>query len=267
MNDEVLYQVDGPIATVTLNRPDHLNIMTTELLEGVLAALEQAADDDGVRVVMLTGAGRAFSAGGDVRAMAGGQAGGVAGGSSASAGAGTLRRAMRSSQLLRDMPKITIAAVNGACAGAGLALACACDLRYCADTAVFTTAFVSVGLSGDFGGTWTLPRIVGPAKARELYLLSERFGSEEARQIGLVTRSFPGDAFMTAVMEVAGKLASAPPVALVAVKANLNDSGWTSFSQHLDLEAERHIRCGLTDDAQEAARAFIEKRTPVFRGH
>jgi 2-(1,2-epoxy-1,2-dihydrophenyl)acetyl-CoA isomerase len=266
MNDAVRYEVDGPVATVILNRPDHLNIMTTELLDGVLEALERAADDDGTRVVVLTGAGRAFSAGGDLQAMAAGQAGGVAGGSSASAGAGVLRRAMRSSQLLRDMPKVTIAAINGACAGAGLAWACACDLRYCADAAVFATAFVSVGLSGDFGGTWTLPRIVGPAKARELYLLSERFGSEEACRIGLVNRSFPGPDLMGAVSEVAGRLAAAPPLALAAVKANLNDSAWTSFSEHLDLEAERHIRCGLTDDAREAAQAFLEKRTPVFRG-
>lgn len=266
MNDAVRYETEGPVATVTLNRPDRLNIMTTELLDEALAALERAADDAAVRVVVLTGEGRAFCAGGDLRAMAAGQAGGVVSGESASAGTGVLRRAMRSSQLLRDMPKVTIAAINGACAGAGLAWACACDLRYCADTAVFTTAFLSVGLSGDFGGTWTLPRIVGPAKARELYLLSERFGSDEARQMGLVTRSFSADQLMGAVREVASRLAAAPPVALLAMKANLNDSESTSFAHHLDLEAERHIRCGLTEDAREAAGAFLEKRTPVFRG-
>lgn len=266
MNDAVSYETDGAVARLTLNRPDRLNIMTTELLDGALAALERAADDDVVRVVVLTGAGRAFCAGGDLRAMAAGQAGGVASGPSASGGTGVLRRAMRSSQLLRNMPKVTIAAINGACAGAGLAWACACDLRYCADTAVFSTAFLSVGLSGDFGGTWTLPRIVGPAKARELYLLSERFGADEACRLGLVTRSFKGDELMGEVTAVASRLAAAPPVALLAMKADLNDADTASFSEHLDVEAERHIRCGLTEDAREAALAFLEKRTPVFRG-
>jgi 2-(1,2-epoxy-1,2-dihydrophenyl)acetyl-CoA isomerase len=264
--DVVRYEVDGGVATVTLDRPDRLNTMNQHLLESVLAILEAAADDDSVRVVILTGAGRAFCAGGDLQAMAAGEAGGLAGGASTAGRIDTLRHAMRTSQLLREMPKATIAQINGACAGAGLAWASACDLRYCAESAVFNTAFITAGLSGDFGGTWTVPRIVGQAKAAELYLLAEKFGAAEAERIGLVTRSVPDGDLAGEVRKVASRLAGFAPLALAAVKANLNDSANSSFAAHLDREAERHIRCGLTEDAQEAAAAFLEKRAPVFHG-
>jgi len=266
MTDVVRYEVDGGIATVTLNRPEQLNTMSEELLERALATFEEAADDDQVRVVVLTGAGRAFCAGGDLQGMAAGEAGGISGGTSTEGRIGTLRQAMRTSQLLREMPKVTIAQINGACAGAGLAWACACDLRYCAASAAFNTAFMTAGLSGDFGGTWTLPRIVGHAKATELYLLAEKFGAAEAERIGLVTRSLPADELAGEVRRVAARLAGFAPLTLAAVKANLVDSPGTSFTEQLDREASRHIRCGLTEDAQEAATAFLEKRAPVFHG-
>lgn len=266
MSDMVLYEVDDGVATITLNRPEQLNTMSNDLLDAALAALEQAADDQGVRAVILTGAGRAFCAGGDLAGMAAGQAGGIAGGDSSTGRIATLRHAMRSSQLLHDMPKATIAQINGPCAGAGLAWACACDLRYCGESAVFNTAFMTAGLSGDFGGTWTLPRILGQGKATELYLLAEKFGSAEAVRIGLVSRSFADADLGSEVRRVARRIGGFAPLALAAIKENLAESPNVPFSAQLDAEAARHIRCGMTEDAREAATAFLEKRPPIFHG-
>ena len=262
MNQTVLYDVAGGIATITLNRPDRLNTMSNELLEEALEALETAASDDGVRAVIFTGAGRGFCAGGDLGAM----------GSEdrrsrpLQTEIGRLRRFVRTSQLLRGMPKVTIAAINGPCAGAGFSWACAADIRYAAASAVFNTAFLTAGLSGDFGGTWTLTRLVGAAKARELYLLAERFDATEAHRIGLVSKVVPDDELMPLARSVAERAAASAPLALRAIKENLNDALEVGFSELLDREAERHTRCGQTADHKEAARAFVEKRTPVFEG-
>jgi len=266
VNDTVLYEVRNGIATITLNRPTKLNSMTAELLNGVSASLEKAASDDDVKVVVLTGAGRAFSVGGDLGGMAEGRPGGLSTEGSTEIHIRRLRQSMSTSQLLHEMPKPTIAAINGACAGAGLAWACAADLRYCAQSAVFNTAFVTAGLSGDFGGTWTLPRIVGVAKARELYFLAQKFDAQEAERIGLVTRRFPDANLMEEVGEVAKRMAEFAPLTLEAVKANLNDAIGLSLGELMDREAERHVRLSVTDDAREAAKAYLEKRPPVFHG-
>jgi 2-(1,2-epoxy-1,2-dihydrophenyl)acetyl-CoA isomerase len=266
LNDTVLYDVDGAIATITLNRPDRMNTMNGDLLDAALETMERAADDDRVRAVILTGNGRAFCAGGDLGDMAAGGVPGVEGGPSVSAAIARLRTYMRSSQLLHEMPKVTIAAINGACAGAGLAWACACDIRYCSESAVFNTAFMTAGLSGDFGGTWTLPRIVGGARARELYLLAEKFRAADAERIGLVSRVVADGELMGEVRRVAERVAGFAPLTMRAIKANLNDALDSSFTEQLDREADRHIRCGLTEDAREAATAFLEKREPRFRG-
>jgi 2-(1,2-epoxy-1,2-dihydrophenyl)acetyl-CoA isomerase len=270
MDEVVRYEVDGGVATVTLDRPEHLNTMSWELLEQALAAFERASDDDGVRALILTGAGRAFCAGGDLRAMASGGADGEAPARGRSQGVQAdvrrLRRFMETSRILRDMPKVTFAAINGACAGAGLAWACAADIRYCAASAVFNTAFMTAGLSGDFGGTWTLPRIVGPAKARELYLLAEKFRADEAQRIGLVSAVLPDGELLPFVRTRAERAAGFAPLTLRAIKLNLHDAPEVDFSVQLDREAERHVRCGRTEDAREAARAFLEKRPPVFHG-
>jgi 2-(1,2-epoxy-1,2-dihydrophenyl)acetyl-CoA isomerase len=180
---------------------------------------------------------------------------------------GRLRRFMRTSELLHDMPKITIAAINGACAGAGLAWACACDLRYASVSTVFNTAFLAAAVSGDFGGTWTLPRIVGSAKARELYLLAERFDAAEALRIGLVSGVQPPDDLLTHVRGVGVRIASFAPLALKRVKENFNDAERSSLQEHLEAEAARHAFCCATRDAGEAAEAFIQKRAPAFQGH
>src|SRR5436190_1576365 len=272
MNETVQYEVDGAVATITLTRPEHLNTMSADLLAGTTEALEDAAADQDVRAVILTGAGRGFCAGGDLGNMA--ARGGIGeGGPPPPPRPGRverdiagLRANMRTSQLLHDMPKPTIAAINGPCAGAGLAWACAADIRYCSTSAVFNTAFMTAGLSGDFGGTWSLPRIVGPAKARELYLLAEKFRADDAERIGLVTKVLPDDELLSYVRSVADRLAGFAPLTLRAIKANLNDALEVGFAEMLDREADRHTRCGRTEDAREAAKAFLEKRPPVFHG-
>ena len=260
MSDEVLFEASGGTARITLNRPERLNAMNSELLELLLEAVETAASDDSITVVILTGAGKGFCAGGDIKEGLAIRGGDIEG------DIRHLRTLMRSAQLLHEMPKVTIAAVNGACAGAGFSLACACDLRYAARSAVFTTAFVTVGLSGDFGGTWTLPRIVGSARACELYLLSEKIDALEAERVGLVSRTLEDKALMGHVGEVAARLRSLPSGALKSAKANLNDAGGSSFVEQLDDEARRHIQCSRTEDAREAVQAFIEKRQPRFTG-
>ena len=260
MNETVLYESDGGIATITLNRPESLNAMNADLLQAALAAVEQAAGDEDVRVVILTGAGRGFCSGGDLRAA------GTLGTGDTESQIGVLQRYERTSRLLREMPKVTIAAVNGPCAGAGLSWACATDLRYAGESAIFISAFVAAGLSGDFGGTWTLPRIVGAARAREMYLLSDRVSAQEAERIGLVLKTVADDELMPHVRSVAERLLASAPVVLRRIKENLNDSEDVSFAEALNREADRHVRTGGSADTREARAAFAEKRAPVFTG-
>ncbi len=174
---------------------------------------------------------------------------------------------MRTSELLHDTPKVTIAAINGPCAGAGLAWACACDLRYASANAVFNTAFLAAAMPGDFGGTWTLPRIVGNAKARELDLLAERFDADEALRIGLVSAVLSHDELLPRVRQVGEGIAGFAPLALRRVKENLNDAERLSLHEHLEAEAGRHAFCCATRDAREAAEPFVHKRAPAFLGH
>ena len=258
MNESVLYEAQDGFATITLNRPERLNAMTGELLQGALAALERAADDSAIGVVIFTGAGRGFCAGADLADRATLGTGGF------STRLGVLRAYVRTAQLLREMPKVTIAAVNGAAAGAGFAWALATDLRFAAESAKFVSAYVNVGLSGDFGGTWTLPRIVGAAKAREIYLLNETISATEAERIGLVNKTLPDADLLPHARSVAERLLAFSPTAVRNIKANLNDADRISFSEALDRDSERHLRAGETDDAREARSAFLEKRRPVF---
>nr|WP_269778821.1 enoyl-CoA hydratase-related protein [Microlunatus antarcticus] len=254
-------EVEGPLAVVRLNRPEALNAMNAALLDQLLTTLEVVADDATVRVVVLTGSGRAFCAGGDLRAGVGGA---VAGPPPAAAQERRLRTFMRSAQLLREMPAVTVAAVNGACAGAGLSLALAADLRVCSRSARFSTAFLTVGLSGDFGGTWLLPRVVGAGRARDLYLRPRPVDAAEALAIGLVSE-VAEDALVLA-REVAAGLVAQPPLALRSVKQNLNDADRTELATALDREAARHTACAATDDAAEATAAFLEHRPARFTG-
>jgi 2-(1,2-epoxy-1,2-dihydrophenyl)acetyl-CoA isomerase len=236
MTDTVRFEVSGPVATVTLNRPDRLNAMTEELIGGVLACLEQATADDAIRAVVLTGAGRGFCAGGDLGAM-----GEFAGLRTEEASRAELRRLHRTTELLHEMPKVTIAAVNGPCAGAGLSWACACDLRIAGQSAVFRTAFLSAGLTGDFGGTWTLTRLVGASRARHLYLLNEKIDAATARDIGLAGEVVPDGELAARVAAVAAGLAAAPAAVIAGIKHNLNEALDTGLRAMLDAEAVRQV--------------------------
>jgi 2-(1,2-epoxy-1,2-dihydrophenyl)acetyl-CoA isomerase len=245
---------------VVLDRPERLNALDVPMVEGLLAALERLAGDPGVRVVILTGAGRGFCAGGDMAQMATGpppdvpMADQIAG----------VRRFARIAELLRDMPKPTIAAVNGPCAGAGMSLACAADVRYAARTALFTTAFARAGQSGDYGLGWTLPRLLGEGRARELLLLGDRVDAVQALGIGLVTQVVGDDELLPLAQRAAATLAAMAPLTLAAIKANLSDGQRFSFSDYLDREADRFIRNGQQADAREAAIAFNQKRPARF---
>jgi 2-(1,2-epoxy-1,2-dihydrophenyl)acetyl-CoA isomerase len=229
----------------------------------MLEALARLGADSEIGAVVLTGAGRAFCAGGDVKAMAEGQAFGEA---SLEDRAQRLRARMEVSRWLHEMPKPTIAMVRGAAAGAGLAIAMACDLRVAADSAKFTTAFARVGFSGDFGGAYFLTKLAGPARARELYLTAERFDADRALALGIVNRVVPDARLEEETMALAARLARGPRVAHRYIKRNMNAAESGSLAEVLDLEAWHQARTGATEDHREGARAFAERREPVFRG-
>jgi len=263
MSNTVLYETDGAIATVTLNRPGRLNAMNKELIVAMVETMERASSDPAIRVLILTGAGRGFCAGGDLAGFADGE---FKEEQAIETKIADLRQSMRTSQRLRESSFVSIAAINGACAGAGLSWALACDLRYAAQSAKFSTAFLNAGLSGDFGGTFSLTQIVGTAKARELYLLSDRFSAADAERLGIVSEAVPDEDLLAHVRGKALQMADAAPVALRCIKQNLNDATKLSMSEAMDNEADRHSRCGTTEDNTEAAKAFLEKRKPSFKG-
>lgn len=260
--DEVLLEtVSDGVMTLTMNRPDRLNALSPEMLRRLHDSLTRAATDREIGVVVLAGAGRGFCAGGDVKAMAeGGRR------ESYDERVQGLRQRMETARLLHEMAKPTIAMLRGPVAGAGLSLALACDLRLASDTAKLTTAFAKVALSGDFGGSYFLTRLVGPAKARELYFTSPILGAAEAMALGLVSRVVPDAALEAETRELALSLARGPRVTLGYIKQNMNLALRASLAEVMDAEALRHVRCMETEDHREAAAAFVEKRAPVFRG-
>jgi 2-(1,2-epoxy-1,2-dihydrophenyl)acetyl-CoA isomerase len=250
------------VATLTLNRPDRLNALSTPIMEGLLEALPRLAADPAVGAIVLTGSGRAFCSGGDVKSMAEGGASQR----SLDDAVTHLRGRMEVSRLLHEIPKPTIAMLNGPAAGAGLSLALACDLRIAAQSARLHTAFANVGFSGDFGGSYFLSRLVGTGKARELYYTAEPLDAAEALALGIVNRVVPDADLVETTMLLASKLARGPRIALAAMKRNFNAAESGSLAQLLDLEARHQIETGRTQDHQEAARAFVEKRKPIFVG-
>ena len=263
MTSDLLEVVKDGVAVLTLNRPERLNAMSRPMLDALLEALPRLADDPAVGAVVLTGAGRGFCAGGDVKAMAEGQ---ELGGDTLEEKAQALRGRMEVSRWLHELPKPTIAMVRGAAAGAGLSLAMACDLRIAGDSARFGTAFARVGYSGDFGGSFFLTQLVGTAKARELYLTADLVDAQQALALGLVNRVVPDARLEEETLALAGRIARGPRIAYRYMKRNLNAAESGTLKDLLDLEAWHHTRCGMTEDHREAARAFVEKREPVFRG-
>ncbi|MBI1847837.1 MAG: enoyl-CoA hydratase [Candidatus Rokubacteria bacterium] len=263
MSQDLLEHVKDGVATLTMNRPDRLNALSLPMLDAMREALPRLAADPSIGVVVLTGAGRGFCAGGDVKAMAEGR---ESEGETLEERAQALRARMETSRWLHEMPKPTIAMVRGAAAGAGLSLALACDLRVAGESARFAPAFARVGYSGDFGGSWFLTQLVGTARARELYYTAEILDAAQALALGLANRVVPDARLEEETMALARKLAGGPRVALCYMKRNFNAAESLPLKECLDLEAWHHTRTGMTEDHREAARAFVDKREPVFRG-
>ncbi|WP_225782234.1 enoyl-CoA hydratase-related protein [Xenophilus sp. Marseille-Q4582] len=264
---ELLASLEAGVLTLTLNRPEARNAMTRAMNQALAQQLAQAELNPAVKCVVLTGAGDGFCAGGDVKGMAASGDGTV--------GPRTIDEAIHLQRVnqretagrLFKMPKPTLAVLPGAAAGAGLALALACDLRLMSSKAIMTTAFARVGFSGDYGGTYFMTQLVGAAKARELYFLSERVSADEAVRLGLANWSCAPEELAERTLQITQRLANGPTVAYRYMKENLNRAlAGGELHDCLDLEATHHIHCGQTEDHREAARAFVEKREPVFQG-
>ena len=261
---ELLERIENGVAWLTLNRPERRNAMSRPMLAALVSALTRLAADDDVRVVVLTGAGGAFCAGGDVKRMA--ETAEAEAAKSSERRATELRQVMEASRWLHEMGKPTIAALPGPAAGAGLSLALACDMRIAARTAVMTTAFAKVALSGDFGGSWFLTQLVGPAKARELYFTAELLDMAAAEKLGLVNRVVNAEALEAETRMIAETLARGPALTYAAIKRNMNLAQTGTLSEVMDLEAIQRTRCSESADHREAAQAFVEKRAPRFIG-
>jgi 2-(1,2-epoxy-1,2-dihydrophenyl)acetyl-CoA isomerase len=258
----VLEERKGNVAVIRLNRPDKLNALNVELGRGLVHALLHASQDNSVRAVVITGAGRAFCAGGDLGFIL------------------DLRKRNASDELktllesgkeiclaIAAMTKPVIAAVNGPAAGGGMNLALAADMRIASDQASFAESFAKVGLYPDFGGTYFLPRIVGPALAAELFYTAETVSAEDALRLGIVNRVFPADKFEEETQKIVDVLAGAPTVALRDVKRTIIGDDRKNLESKLDEEIRLQIHCFQSEDCLEGLNAFFEKRKPNFKGH
>jgi 2-(1,2-epoxy-1,2-dihydrophenyl)acetyl-CoA isomerase len=257
---DLVEEIRDGVAWLTLNRPERLNALSPAMQTALAEALPRLGSDRTVGAIVVTGAGRGFCAGGDVKTMA----------DRASQGfeerVEGLRRMHQLPLLLRTLPKVVIAMVNGPAVGAGLGLALACDLRIAGRTARFGTGFAGVGYSGDFGGSWSLTRLVGTAKARELYFLGDIIDSGTALSLGLVNRVVDDEALREETAALAQRIAEGPRIAFGYMKKNLFAAETEPLAAVLDMEAVHQARTAMTEDHLEAARALVEKRRPVFRG-
>ena len=265
--EDLLGNLDEGVLTLTLNRPEARNAMSGEMTAALALQLADAELNTKVRCVVLTGAGKGFCAGGDVKGMAASGDGTV--GDNTIDGAIHRQRVNQRATAgkLYSMPKPTVAALPGAAAGAGLSLALACDMRVMASNAIMTTAFARVGFSGDYGGTFFMSQLIGTAKARQLYFMSERVSAEEALSLGLTNWVCEPDELAAKTREIAAQLAVGPAVAYRYMKENFAramSSG--DVDDCLDLEATHHVHCGQTQDHKNATKAFVEKREPTFIG-
>jgi 2-(1,2-epoxy-1,2-dihydrophenyl)acetyl-CoA isomerase len=257
---DLLQTVEDGVVTLTLNRPENLNALSDEIRLGLLDSISRLGADNTVGCIVLTGAGRGFCAGGDVKTM---------GDRSArifEERAAGVQQSGRIPMLMHTTPKPIIGMINGVAVGAGLSMAAACDLRIAGRSARFGTGFIKIGLSGDWGGTWTLTRLVGTAKARELFFTGDMIDADEALRIGLVNKLVDDSALLETTMALAHRIASMPRVALGYTKKNLAAAETGDFATSLDLEAFNQARCSQMEDHREAVLAFKEKRRPVFTG-
>jgi enoyl-CoA hydratase/carnithine racemase len=254
-------EADG-ILTVTLNRPDRLNSFIGHMRRDLAEALEHAGSDRNVRVVIITGAGRGFCAGGDIAFMAELMQRRDAEEFSRILGAG--RRVILA---IRQMTKPVIASINGPASGAGCNLALACDLRIAANTATFSQSFAKVGLHPDWGGTYFLPRLVTPNKACEMFFLGDTIDAAEALRLGIVNQVVALEKLEATTLQLAERLRAAPPIALAAAKHAVYMSQAAELEEMLRYETEAQLRCFESDDGHEGVHAFLEKREPRFTGH
>jgi len=260
--DGLLYEIDGPVAVITLNRPERLNALGGTLREDLYDAVLKASEDDDVRALVITGAGRGFCSGGDVKSMS----------ERDQAGTGSpMREKIAPARditimAMRDCPKPIIAAVNGAAAGAGFNLALSCDMRIASRAAKFTQAFVKRGLHPDWGGTWFLPRIVGTAKACELIFTGDVIDADEAFRLGIVNAVTEPADLMSKAYEIAGKIAAGPPIAIRLAKRAIYHNLECDLRAGLEYETYAQNTCRDTEDSKEGVRAFMEKRAPKFQG-
>jgi 2-(1,2-epoxy-1,2-dihydrophenyl)acetyl-CoA isomerase len=265
---DLLAEVDHGVAVLTLNRPERRNAVSESMLEALAAVLAICETEPGISCIVVTGAGGAFCSGGDVKEFA--EVGALNVGRTGSPLHEKIERQRRLQRAisgrLHEMPKPTIACLDGPAAGAGLGLALACDLRVAAESAVLTTAFARVGLSGDYGITWFLTRLLGSSRALDLMLLSEKITAATAHQLGLVNRIVPPGEALTVGLRLARVLAAGPSVAYRAIKENVNRAVSADLATCMDWEVSESMRCAATDDHRGAIQALAERRTPEFHG-
>ena len=260
--DHILGTIEGHVARLTFNRPEKRNAFDNDLLDGLAKGLDITAQDDDVRVVVLSGVGSVFCAGGDMGGM--GRNGSNA--PIAEKIASLTEAQERSTGALYDHPKPTIAALPGAAAGAGMSLALACDMRIAVEGACFVPAFGAIAASGDFGGSWLLPRLIGPARAKEIYFTGRRIETDEATALGLFNKVVPEQDFSGAVDTLAQGISQNAPIALRNMKQNHNNALNGDLKASMAQEAAHMMECLHTEDHKNAVAAFFEKRTPVFHG-
>ena len=257
---DLIEAVQDGIAILTLNRPENLNALSDDIRLGLLEAVARLGADNAIGCIVLTGAGRGFCAGGDVKTM----------GSRSAAvfeerAAGILRSG-RVPQLMQSTPKPIIGMINGVAVGAGLGMAAACDIRIAARSARFGAGFIKIGLSGDWGTTWSLTQLIGTAKAREMMFTGDMIDADEAQRIGLVNKVVDDAELLTTTMAMAHRIASMPHLALGYTKKNLSVAVTGDLAASLEAEAFNQARCSQMEDHKEAVLAFKEKRKPVFTG-
>lgn len=260
---DLLAHFDGSVMVLTMNRPERRNALSREMVDAFIGCLDRAEADETVRAILLTGAGGAFCAGGDVKGMADGSGGEVPI-DTRIARQRRQQRAIVGRLYQGSVP--AVAALAGPAAGAGLGLALACDMRVMADDTILTTAFAKVGFPGDYGVAYFLTQMVGTARARELMYLSEKIAAKEAMQLGLVNSLAAPDQVYQTGLDLAHRLAAGPPIAYAYMKENLNRALVADLGDYMDTETAHQQRAGQTEDHKEGARAFVEKRAPVFRG-
>ncbi|MDG2334513.1 MAG: enoyl-CoA hydratase [Myxococcota bacterium] len=262
-SDDILGRIENRIAVLTMNRPKRRNALSGAMLVGLERALIEAESSPDVGCIVLTGTGGAFCAGGDVKGMA--ESGGTGRGIDDAIHRQRLAQRGTAGRIY-EMPKPVIAMLPGAAAGAGLGLALACDLRFASENAIMTTAFANIGFSGDWGGTFFMTGLIGAAKTRELYYLSEKISAVEAERLGLVNRVFSEDQLEKETMAIAQRIATGPTVAYRYMKENINRAVSGDMGECMDLEATHHVHTSLTKDHKAAVQAFIEKKKPSFEG-